>query len=240
MPMKTKTKDKQQPFQMGGQGSGLLAGEEASSPGGLSPKPAEPTLPLWPLLPTEFSSAFRTLNPLGGFFGGSLANYYRKGTKEEKGKHKIISTAQKNFYPLTLARQRIFRLHSAVKSVLMPPTFRTPPPLLPQPFHSPSSSSPRPPPLPAPAISLASNPNIHLKQTWGPNKYTLPLTHIHMCVYIHTATPIPHWNCLTSDGDVSHDTPCPTPSPSETDRAQLLFRGSHRWWLFHLVTPLEP
>ena len=86
MPMETKTKDKEQAFQMGGQGSGLLAGAEASSPGNLSPKPAEPSLPLQPLLPTELSCTLHTLNSFGGFFGGSLANYYTKGIKEEKGK----------------------------------------------------------------------------------------------------------------------------------------------------------
>ena len=45
MPMETKTKDKEQAFQMGGQGSGLLAGAEASSPGNLSPNQLSPLCP---------------------------------------------------------------------------------------------------------------------------------------------------------------------------------------------------
>lgn len=131
---------------------------------------------------------FRHLEPIWGtffFFGGSLENYYIKKTKERK--NKIISSAQKSFYPFNLAKQRIFKHHSAVKSVLMPPTFHTPPPFLLQPFCS--LSSPHPPPHPAVPL-LHHPPGLKLKHP-SVSKHEDPinthfLSHIFTRVFTHT------------------------------------------------------
>ena len=86
MPMETKTKDKEQAFQMSEAGIWPPGRSRGQQPGEPVPKPAEPSLPLQLLLPTELSCTLHTLNSFGGFFGVSLANYYTKGIKEEKGK----------------------------------------------------------------------------------------------------------------------------------------------------------
>lgn len=129
-------------------------------------------------------------------------------------------------YPFNLARQRICKLHPAIKSVLMPPTFHTPPRSLLQLFYSFSSSHP---PSPYPALRLthhppASNPSIHPKQHEDPTCTPSPI-YSHVNIPTHAATSFPHSKSLTSKRDVSHDTQlAPHALPMKPLTAQLLVR----------------
>ena len=68
MPMKTKTKDKEQLSPNGWAGIWPLGRGGSRQPREHIPKPAEPILAPWLLLPTELSCALHTPNPFGGFF----------------------------------------------------------------------------------------------------------------------------------------------------------------------------
>lgn len=209
---------------MGGQGSGPLAGQEAHSPRGMSSNQPSPLSCCGNFFPRSSTVLSAPWTHLRDFFLRGLANCYIKRTKkrEEKKIKSFHQHKKKKKYPFNLARQRIFKLHPAMKSVI-PPTFHMLPQSLLRLFYSSGSSHP---PSPYPALCLTHHPQTQAS-IWSKHEDpTNPLhTYSQVKIPAHTAASNPHQKSLTSKREVSHDTQlAPHPLPVKLFNAQLPFR----------------